>query len=79
MNRISMFSRPSVPKVNFTFLLHSSLSTHFMLLIPVCFIPIVTAVISINTSNWIDSAQGRDCWSVLVNLELNRGVSYISI
>ena len=27
--------------------------------------------IRINTRNWIDSAQDRDCWRVLVNAALN--------
>ena len=27
--------------------------------------------IGINTRNWLDSAQDRDCWRVLVNSALN--------
>ena len=27
--------------------------------------------IGINTRNWVDSAQYRDCWRTLVNSELN--------
>ena len=32
--------------------------------------------IGINTRNWVDSAQDRDYWRVLVNLTLNLWVSY---
>ena len=30
--------------------------------------------IGINTRNWVDSAQDRDCWRALVNTALNRWV-----
>ena len=31
--------------------------------------------IGINTRNWVDSAQDRDCWRALVNVALNLRVA----